>query len=111
MVLWVLSSQSPPDLPPPRIPHLDKLAHALYFGCGGFLLGTGLALGPQKGFPRTRCLASLALLAIIGALDEWHQVFTAGRQGADPYDWLADVCGAATGLTLVRYVEARLREW
>ena len=47
---------------------------------------------------------------IVGALDEWHQTTTPGRQGADPWDWLADVAGAALGIALARAAFRRDRD-
>jgi VanZ family protein len=32
-----------------------------------------------------------------GASDEWHQLYTVGRN-ADLHDWMADTLGAAMGL-------------
>ena len=39
--------------------------------------------------------------AIIGALDEYHQTFTPGRSGNDPWDLLADTVGAAAGSAFI----------
>ena len=47
--------------------------------------------------PSFRFIATVILLALIGALDEWHQTSTLGRQGGDPFDWLADVAGSTFG--------------
>ncbi len=95
-LLWFLSEQSSREIPAPGIPHLDKLAHFAYFAAGGILFGTAVAITP--GFPPSRrFVATLLLLALIGALDEWHQTTTPGREGGDFYDWLADFAGSALG--------------
>ena len=38
-------------------------------------------------------LGGLLFTGIIGAVDEFHQTFTPGRFGNDPWDWLADLSG------------------
>ncbi len=89
----------------PQIPHLDKVLHFGYFLGGGFILGTWVLL--RKSFPRKPFLRSafpFVILAIIGALDEYHQTFTPGRSGNDPFDWLADISGAAIGLFIANLV-------
>ncbi|MFV1995472.1 MAG: VanZ family protein [Verrucomicrobiales bacterium] len=96
VVLQILSSQSPPEIEGPNIPHLDKIAHLGYFALGGFCLA--MALTRSSGLaPLTRLAVVVLALALIGALDEWHQSFTEGRQGSDPYDWLADLSGGFLG--------------
>lgn len=85
----------------PEIPHIDKILHFGYFFGGGIILATYLLLKKIANTPITiRCLIPLAVLAIIGALDEYHQTFTPGRSGNDPFDWLADVLGAAVGIAI-----------
>lgn len=108
--LFILSSLTP-TLPTagPQIPHLDKLLHFGYFLGGGLILATYLRL--KKGThtpPLTRFLTALIPLAIIGALDEYHQTFTPGRSGNDPLDWLADLLGSATGILLAHLIHPLL---
>jgi VanZ family protein len=38
---------------------------------------------------------------LAGALDEYNQQFVPGRQGMDPYDWAADIFGAACGVLVL----------
>ena len=85
----------------PEIPHLDKVMHFGYFLGGGIALTTWVLL--KKGRESTaaaRYLLPFVLFCIIGALDEYHQTFTQGRSGNDPFDWLADALGALTGVVL-----------
>lgn len=99
-ILYFLSSFSK-TLPEggPEIPHIDKVLHFGYFLGGGIILATYVLL--RRGASTSvaiRSFTPLAVLAIIGALDEYHQTFTPGRSGNDPFDWLADVLGAAVGI-------------
>ncbi|MES2598593.1 MAG: VanZ family protein [Verrucomicrobiota bacterium] len=93
VVLWNLSANA--TLPSgPSFPLKDKVLHCTYFGMGAacFLLalfGKGTAL-PKKSHLG---LGGFLFTGIIGALDEYHQTFTPGRSGNDPWDWLADVTG------------------
>lgn len=101
LVLWSLSAQS--DLPAgPSFPLKDKLLHCLYFSAGGacFLLAVS---GLANALPSWSSLAlrSFGFTAIIGALDEFHQTFTPGRSGNDPWDWLADVTGGVLAAWVV----------
>jgi VanZ family protein len=100
--LFLLSSLSAvPHVDGPEIPHLDKVMHFGYFMGGAFLFTTHILLkhGPAAR-PTVRILFPILLFAVIGALDEYHQTFTPGRSGNDPFDWLADVLGAAAGTLL-----------
>lgn len=108
-VLWQLSAHS--SLPSgPSFPLKDKLLHCLYF-CGGATCLL-LALFGQSPAPswRTLALRSLPFTAIIGALDEYHQTFTPGRSGNDPWDWLADVTGGLLAAWIVMKLLLKLRQ-
>jgi VanZ family protein len=94
--LFLVSSLPGNDVSLPPFPFADKIAHFVYFAAGGFLFAWLLRVflpGPSR-----RLLAGTVIVfAAVGALDEIHQLFTPGRMGADPGDWLADVLGAAAG--------------
>ena len=108
-MLWVLSSLSGVQIAPPlAIPHFDKIEHFGYFLGGGVLIaGWLLSLRPVcPAWPRILATTIIAL-AIIGCLDEYHQCFTPGRSGADPWDWLADVLGATTGAFVLKTLSRR----
>ena len=62
----------------------DKLAHFLYYGAMAVLLGHGVG--------RRWLWLPLVLVLLIGALDEWHQLYVPGRD-ASVFDWLADGLG------------------
>ncbi len=109
-VLWLLSSSTGHQTYLPPADHLDKLAHfGYFFGGGGLLCAFLYRLRSER--PRWRCIIFLTVLILagIGALDEWHQSFTPGRSGNDPYDWLADFLGATTGALTFKRFHRRLQ--
>lgn len=107
-VLWTLSSL-PKMGPTVKVDHLDKLLHFGYFLGGGFLSAGWAALRyPQSPPWKPIIAATIAALAVVGAIDEWHQLHTPGRSGGDPWDWLADTSGAAVGALLLKRTHRRL---
>ncbi len=96
-VLWWLSS-SVPDFPPPlRFTASDKLLHFGYFFGGAGLLSAAVHLSRPGMESRRRILVTTAVVALVGALDEYHQSFVPLRSGNDPFDFAADVLGAVAG--------------
>ncbi len=85
-----------------RLISVDKLAHAAAFFVGGVLLALVLRFSTALELKRVARFA-VAGISLFGALDEWHQLYTAGRSGADPGDWLADTVGAALGALVFFY--------
>ena len=70
----------------PLLPELpDKLVHFCYFGVMTLLLAHGVG--------RRWLWLPLVLVPLVGALDEWHQLYVPGRD-ASVYDWMADLAGA-----------------
>lgn len=106
VTLWFLSAGNPAPKNGPEIPHLDKLAHFLYFSAGGVLLAAcGLLLMPVLRQQRWRLFWCVtALVAVIGRLDEYHQTFTPGRSGNDMGDWAADILGGGAGACFVLFL-------
>lgn len=107
--LWLLSSHPgrPHELP---VPHLDKVAHFSYFFSGGILFaGWKRSLHPEAPQWRGIITATIIAMALVGILDEWHQCFTPGRSGADPWDWLADLLGGAAGALAAKSAHHRLQ--
>jgi VanZ family protein len=69
-------------------PGMDKVAHFVMYGVGGFLAAwAGRVRGAWAGG------VGLALVLLTGAADELHQGTLAFRQ-ADVWDWAADAGGA-----------------
>jgi VanZ family protein len=94
-LLFVLSASSSPPTGP-DFPFKDKVLHCVYFSGGAFCFVMGVFAGRrwQEGLHwRLTLLCGLAFTAVCGALDEWHQTFTPGRSGNDPWDWTADCLG------------------
>ncbi|MBC7981301.1 MAG: VanZ family protein [Armatimonadetes bacterium] len=108
--LFLLSSFSnvTPE-PGIELPHIDKVLHFSYFLIGGFILATIICLkrGLSASF-KTRILLPFIIFAVFGALDEYHQTFTPGRSGNDPFDWLADILGALCGIISANCLHPRL---
>lgn len=101
VTLWFLSERVPPQDNIPKIPHLDKVAHFLYFFGGGALLAAyGRLQWPEVS--KRRLFWSVAVICcVIGRLDEYHQGFTPERSGNDTGDWIADSLGGAAGVWAV----------
>jgi VanZ family protein len=99
-LVWFLSAQPPGGLVRGRtaLHWLHNLAHAVEFGALALWLAlaarpAGEPLLAAPGAAR----AILAFCAVYGALDEFHQSFTPGRD-ASVCDVLTDCAGAATVL-------------
>lgn len=111
LTLCLLSSGTQAVKHSPDIPHIDKVAHFGYFMLGSFFFANFLYL--KKPNPRNWkaiIIATIITGSIVGAIDELHQNFTAGRTGCDPADWLADVLGTIAGLYYCYSMWQRLSE-
>jgi VanZ family protein len=90
--LLILALTLPPvpvqDLP--KIPHLDKLVHAVMFGVQGGLIALTLRRAPQ----------AWMLTTALGALNEYLQRFCPGRS-AEWADVAANALGAGAAVALV----------
>ena len=109
-VLWILSSGLHPGIPTPPIAFFDKIEHSGYF-FGGAGLFSAYLFRKNPDSPRWGILipSVIALMALVGGLDEFHQSFVPGRSGNDPFDWLADFLGAATGALGFKVAHRRLQ--
>lgn len=110
-VLYLFSSFSQVQDYSPRINHFDKIAHFGYFFGGSGLLSAYLFWRKPAEPVRWGTLIATAVIciAIVGILDEYHQSFTPGRSGNDPFDWLADVLGGIAGAFVFKRVHHLLK--
>lgn len=96
ITLWFLSgTPHPPSLP--GFLDWDKLKHTVYFMLGGSFWALALGLQRPTLAPWIIALTGALFCSIVGIFDEWHQVFTPGRSGADWGDWTADSLGGLLG--------------
>lgn len=81
------------------VPHLiHRVEHFLYYGAMAFLLARGLGR-------RWFWIAPFAV-ALVGALDEWHQLYVPGRDSS-VYDWMTDAAGATVAVFIYRRMASR----
>lgn len=92
--IFMLSSRSKLPLPDSVVfPGMDKVLHALAFGCFAFAFSYWLGSVLWKTKPFLCILIVCVAAACYGASDEIHQMFVPGRD-ASVYDWIADCTGA-----------------
>ena len=109
-VLW-LSSLSPNELPRTAFLTWDKFNHFIAFAVGGWLTASALRLSRPATPVAGRLVLAIILVAAFGAFDEFVQLFTPGRTGADLYDWIADFLGAIAGALSTLTTHARLERF
>ena len=104
-VLWLgilfffSSNESPKDMPM-LLPHQDKVIHFVFYAGGACALAGALARSfGLRGL--SLVVLTVLTLSLAGALDEYNQQFVPGRKGMDPYDWAADILGAACGVLVL----------
>lgn len=96
LLLWILSGRPLPEANTINLPGFDKILHFVYFLIGAFLLSIALYIRGLSSWYRN-LLVVLITVAVIGALDEWHQSWIPGRSGNDLGDWIADLLGGIAG--------------
>ena len=102
---WYLSSQS--SLPKSiTLFAYDKLIHFLSFAFLAFCWSLWFTPKQWKEKPLRGILYVLIIVGIYGAIDEYHQSFTPGRD-MSLFDWFADMIGALFG-SLCAWVSLRL---
>ena len=107
-LLYYLSSRSH-DGPIFSFPQQDKVLHATYYSAGSLCLFFATWYRRRGATLFLASLAGVLFCAAVGAFDEYHQTFTPGRSGNDPWDWLADVTGGFIGAWMGRWMCRRQR--
>lgn len=107
--LWVLSSMPGKEFPSVEIPLADKIVHFGLFFVGAGLLSIALRRTVALSFWKYTAVVFITL-ALIGGVDEWHQMFTPNRSGNDPGDWAADGAGALAGALTIGWIYARTQK-
>jgi VanZ family protein len=100
-LLFILSSREHVG-PVFGFPHQDKVLHATYYTAGSLCLFFATWYRQRGASLFLASLAGILFCASVGAFDEWHQTFTPGRSGNDPWDWLADLTGGLLGAWIGR---------
>jgi VanZ family protein len=80
---------------------IRKLAHLTEYGILGLLLFRAIRADRPVRWNLRWSLAAIAIAAVIGSLDEWHQFFVPSRT-ASPRDVLVDTVGATLAQILIR---------
>ena len=107
--IFMLSSRSKLPLPDSTLfPGMDKVLHALAFGCFAFSFSYWLGRDRWKAKPAVCVLIVCIAAACYGASDEIHQMFVPGRD-ASIYDWIAD-CTGALAASLLRTAIVRKKD-
>ena len=105
-ICW-LSSRTGPEIEELNVFDLwDKAAHFSAFFTGAIALT--IALRWSTAWPWLRlALFAAVVISLFGASDEYHQLFTPNRSGADVFDWLADTLGGIAGTCATALLYAR----
>jgi VanZ family protein len=93
-IILILTSLPGADIPRLNFADADKLAHGTLYAILG-LLSVRASGRPRR--PAWVLVIVLGSVALLGALDEWHQQFISGRC-VEFLDWVADCLGAAVGV-------------
>lgn len=92
---------------PTFFPGVDKLEHLLEYSLFGLLAGRAIrfTLGPTKR-RLAAALGTMALGAVVGALDELYQRGVPGRS-SDVRDWITDVGAVAIAVLATQLIHTR----
>jgi len=82
----------------------DKFLHFLVFGFLALLMARSFKKSKINFINKYYHIWSIALTALYGIFDEYHQYFVPGRFSTVG-DWLADVLGAVVFITIFYYWE------
>jgi VanZ family protein len=106
--LFILSSIPGNRIEPLPFPQADKVVHACIFILGAALLTSAFYRTFGRSLLKTSFLVFMSMV-VIGFSDEFHQLYTPGRSGNDPWDLLADATGALIGITCAGLLNGKRR--
>ena len=110
VTLWLFSSFSGVSDYSPPIDHIDKVQHfGYFFGGSGLLCAYLYRRNPVRPNWKFIGVCAVLVLGLVGCADEFHQSFTPGRSGNDPYDLMADVLGAVVGVFTFKRIHYLLK--
>jgi VanZ family protein len=81
-----------------------KLGHLTEYGVLGALLFRAMRAGDPTRWNARWAVGGVLIAAIVGALDEWHQMFVPSRT-ASPADVALDTLGAVLAQLLIRVAQ------
>lgn len=105
-IILSLSSLPRVDLPELAILRADKLLHFAEYAVFAVLIYRSMSNLLRNHYFRYIFWASLAIVMVFAAIDEFYQSYIPGRN-SDPVDLLVDILGAALILFLLWYRQKR----
>jgi len=93
LLILILTSVPNPDFGP-SFPGSDKVAHFGFYGVSGFLCALWRREAGWGSGSSALCAA--LFVALLGAVDEFHQQWIPGRS-MEMLDWVADFSGGTAG--------------
>jgi hypothetical protein len=106
VTLFILSSIPGDRFGPLPFSWADKVVHTIIFTTGSFLLATAAYRTFGKSFAKTMILI-FVIMVLIGAGDEYHQIYTPGRSGNDLGDLSADALGSLIGIFFAGFLHGK----
>ena len=100
VIATLTSWPSPPQVAAPE--GSDKLVHAVLYGVLAVLAIRAVHGGRASRARWAVSLRVVLVIAVLAALDEWHQQFIPERS-MDVLDWAADVSGAVVGALVFHF--------
>jgi VanZ family protein len=97
-----------PDVPFIKIPHLDKLVHAVIFAVFAYLLNYGLYRQKNAFLKTHNYTITLFAGVVYGVITEWIQFSFIPERSGELTDWLADVAGTIAGIIIFHFTRKNL---
>jgi VanZ family protein len=108
-LIFYLSSRSVPRMLP-SFRFSDKVLHMIEYGIFGYLAARALRASPgETPSQKIKFVLGLAIVALYGLSDEFHQSFIPMRD-ASIYDAFADIIGGGLGMFAERVIYLKLKK-